>query len=476
MSAEVALPWRATSRGGGLDFADVLDRQIIRLVSANYLLKRPPTRGFGRMQDLPEEAFISPTLGQQLLAESISSGQQTAGRDRAGYNPKSLIIVSYPWLDKDHPDPHGHHLRTLQGYLASLFASRLAFLPSSDAGVFVDFMCLPQAPRTDDEAQRFRLGLSCMHALYSHSCTVVLQLKDAPGREYNASGWCVFEQCVASVFKDHNRLLDLSLVGRGHAHSSLGGGVSGAQGGAPRSGQGWAGISTHSEPRSTPGIVAESVSRGRQHAVCVDSPADLMADLCGFSADGSYATTSQGHPRSQLASTRGGDSEGPRTILLADLERQARAHRQPPMHPNRFDQTLGALHFTNGADRDVVASMYRQFYDTVTAKVTKLNLRAPVGGEGGSADWGASGQVEALIEGLCGFVSCHTLLLDGHCFDDKQVDLLLPALSDMRALKRISLVSMRSRWTAEGKAHLLAFCESRGVALELLPGRKTASR
>jgi len=43
---DVALPWRATKHGRGLDFSAVLDRQVVRLISAKWLLQQPPNCGF----------------------------------------------------------------------------------------------------------------------------------------------------------------------------------------------------------------------------------------------------------------------------------------------------------------------------------------------------------------------------------------------------------------------------------------------
>ncbi|KOO26897.1 aminoglycoside phosphotransferase, partial [Chrysochromulina tobinii] len=85
-----------------------------------------------------------------------------------------------------------------------------------DVGLFWDFLSLPQhlvdRVRTAEEALVFKAGLGCLASLYSHQFTHVIQLKDAPGRDYDASGWCFFEQSVASVMKAESMLLDLSKV------------------------------------------------------------------------------------------------------------------------------------------------------------------------------------------------------------------------------------------------------------------------
>jgi len=444
---------------------------------------------------------VSPALALQLFEECMTGGSTPeAGTRRHAYNPKSLLIVSYPWMSPELPDPNGHHSRSLMRYLRALFDSRLAFLPSSDAGVFIDFMSLPQhgpkEPRTEAETCVFQQGLRCMHALYSHSRTVVLQLKAAPGRDYDASGWCVFEQTVASIFKEHSRLLDLSLV---TGPAALASGVLGDD-----QAGGLSGRSTQAEGRrGMPGIVGEPVIRSvirSQAGESMDTlhrPSPGVVDLHSFSADGSYGARHQRSDAATVArlatfslgvdtglagdrlalgdaSDRLGGVVGADRLSLAELERQGRAQRQPPLHPVRFASRLLELHFTNGADRDVVATMYSQFYLFATEHTTLLNLNTPVGGELSSADWGHTQQVAVLAEGLSGFVACHTLKLDGHCFDDEQVELILPALGDMAALKTLSNESVRCRWTSSGRARLLTFCEDRGIELKLRPERPVA--
>ncbi len=48
-------------------------------------------------------------------------------------------------------------------------------------------------------------------------------------------------------------------------------------------------------------------------------------------------------------------------------------------------------------------------------------------------------------------------------------ELLLPALTTMSALRRLSIVSLRNRWTEAGRNRLRDFCESRGIELALKP-------
>ena len=60
--------------------------------------------------------------------------------------------------------------------------------------------------------------------LYGKWCSTVIQLKRTPagyeGANYEDRGWCFFEQVVASICKQSEYLLDLSLVQSKSAYKS----------------------------------------------------------------------------------------------------------------------------------------------------------------------------------------------------------------------------------------------------------------
>ena len=139
----------------------------VRLVTAEYLIGLFE-RGerIKRRQELPESAFYDAPLNEAA----------------------SLFIVSYRWITKSHPDPEGFHLGTLAPVLRSDckrsdIASRVA--------VFIDFCCLYQSPRSDDESALFKKGLSSINLLYAHQTTYVLCLTRVPAgvTGYDVSGW-----------------------------------------------------------------------------------------------------------------------------------------------------------------------------------------------------------------------------------------------------------------------------------------------
>ena len=74
-----------------------------------------------------------------------------------------LLPLSKPlagWLTAAQPDPQGCTLRAVRRSLRTL--ARV-----SECGLFVDWSCIPQKPRTEDEEVRFKNALSVMLSLYA---------------------------------------------------------------------------------------------------------------------------------------------------------------------------------------------------------------------------------------------------------------------------------------------------------------------
>ena len=206
--------WDEVSFGFGLDFGPAVANKIIRMVSARWLVQQPMVGTVVQMQLLPPEAFFD---AESHAPTVISAEQRRAlpSVSNAMIAYTGIVMLSYPWLTRENPDPAGYHLATVQKFLKKLL-ERMARNGVQDVGLFWDFLSLPQhlvdRVRTAEEALVFKAGLGCLASLYSHQFTHVIQLKDAPGRDYDASGWCFFEQSVASVMKAESMLLDLSKV------------------------------------------------------------------------------------------------------------------------------------------------------------------------------------------------------------------------------------------------------------------------
>ena len=77
-----------------------------------------------RCQDVPKEALVSL---KEMEAWGYQGGRYTVG----------ALIISYPWLDKNHPDPHGEQLRQL-AFILRAFAKQARKYPGCRVGVFWD--------------------------------------------------------------------------------------------------------------------------------------------------------------------------------------------------------------------------------------------------------------------------------------------------------------------------------------------------
>ena len=184
----------------------------IRLLRCAWLLSKDSDQSLGRdasgkvimrrQQELPEEAFLSPSEAVQLFD----------GADR------SILALSYRWLTREHPDPHG----------TTLWAVR-RFLRSQDGlgkcAMFWDFTSLPQKdiakeargepPRTPEEAATFKRGLDGMGYFYASTCgTAVVQLKDIPPRPSEYDGrMIVFDASYSKSTSEADVIADLERFG-----------------------------------------------------------------------------------------------------------------------------------------------------------------------------------------------------------------------------------------------------------------------
>ena len=211
--------WR--NRGGdefeaALTLIKELGDSAVRLVDALYLIELAEKGGkLRRRQDLPAKAFI--TL-PQLKAMNYGTG-----------GALRVVVVSYPWLQPDHPDPRGDTLWLLACVLRAYIAHA-----GGTCGVFLDFCSLMQKgpngkERTPAQAKLFGLALSNLSDWYSHSHTLVLKLTKMPEgypngftfvegttpntADYYGRGWCFKESSVANLVKDYSLCLDLGKLG-----------------------------------------------------------------------------------------------------------------------------------------------------------------------------------------------------------------------------------------------------------------------
>mmetsp|Transcript_1003 Transcript_1003/g.2793 ORF Transcript_1003/g.2793 Transcript_1003/m.2793 type:complete len:423 (+) Transcript_1003:56-1324(+) len=180
----------------------------IRLLKASYLIKLHESGNkLNRRQRLPESAFWTNEITKRT----------------------HVIVLSYPWLSEDHPDPNRHHL-SLLGPLLKLYVQHHVDqkikvkdgtesnrLPEGDVAVFIDWACLFQKERTKEEQEVFKVSLRDIGLLYAHARTNIWCLTKSPphiNRTYFGRGWCMFEFQIASIITTGVRFINLGLLNR----------------------------------------------------------------------------------------------------------------------------------------------------------------------------------------------------------------------------------------------------------------------
>lgn len=178
------------------------------LIDIAYLIKLAETGGtVPRCQDVPENVKI----GKHNMWRLMSWPEQYS---------LPVLVLSYPWLDRAHPDRLGAQLVQMLPIL-KLFFERAKSKGSKHGtvGVFMDYPCLPQKPfRTPAEKEGFDHGLASLNEWYKHKYTHVLLVdgklpSDAEytnKRPYSKRGWCKFEYCISGLVKASGHLLSMS--------------------------------------------------------------------------------------------------------------------------------------------------------------------------------------------------------------------------------------------------------------------------
>ena len=215
----------------------------IALVRASYVLRLHASGGvLPRRQDLPAGALADAAMIERLVAELDAC----RGRGAKTYEMKyqGLVVVSYAWGAKEHPDGEGHMLaRTLapacEWYLSErcrllenggcrgsdrggwwsepLDSGRLVsdedFVEAADFGLFLDYASMYQRPRSEEEDAAFQRALNGMDLLYAHRHSIVWRLTASHGGlPYAERGWPFFETSVASLSKPMLGTFDLGRV------------------------------------------------------------------------------------------------------------------------------------------------------------------------------------------------------------------------------------------------------------------------
>ena len=242
---------------GGEALASMLE--CVTLVDARYLISLHEKGGIlPKCQNLPPSARIDASNVWRLYGweRMFSLG---------------VLVLSYPWLDFEHPDRQGEHLGRLVPVLRRmlpfaggdqftvgvlwdyavrtrrrLLAPSLAALPAPWHSLAGSSSCarahtasaercspaqsLPQPPRSAQEAATFAGGLRSLMAWFAHPYTHVLLLSGplptgasySNDRPYASRAWCEAEQRTCAISKCVHCLWDLRGLDL-HALEGLGG-------------------------------------------------------------------------------------------------------------------------------------------------------------------------------------------------------------------------------------------------------------
>ncbi|CAK0896204.1 unnamed protein product, partial [Prorocentrum cordatum] len=218
---------------GGEELVPLLEHTT--LVDAHFLVALADAGGVvPRWQELPEAAKIGPANAWQLRCGATCTRIDNDVIRTSAFLP--ILVLSYPWFDRTHPDRLGETLQRVAPVLRAMLShtKELAQLElgclqhdrglSSYAtvGVLWDFLSLPQKPHRDDsETQRFKAGLKAIDRWYAHPHTTVLLVttpvpngdgKYENRRPYQNRGWCKFERSISMLTKHRECLLDLGKV------------------------------------------------------------------------------------------------------------------------------------------------------------------------------------------------------------------------------------------------------------------------
>jgi hypothetical protein len=185
------------------------------------------------------------TAGDLLRMESFRRRQDLEVEPMAPENCHLLLFISHRWETAEHPDPSGRQLAALKSMIHLLcdacdalstqsVEERLRSLPSlrrygalqalllisrlsssvltlgssidgkrahewlpNHVGVWYDFACLPQQPRSGAEEQEFQAALLAWPGLLLSEEVSLIALREA-GDDYESRGWCFAEARLSS--------------------------------------------------------------------------------------------------------------------------------------------------------------------------------------------------------------------------------------------------------------------------------------
>mmetsp|Transcript_64481 Transcript_64481/g.185359 ORF Transcript_64481/g.185359 Transcript_64481/m.185359 type:complete len:544 (+) Transcript_64481:152-1783(+) len=121
-----------------------------------------------------------------------------------------LMVVSYSWLSRDHPDPNQLHLRKL----VRILEEYKKIWNIHEVAVIMDYCSLWQKgartdTRTSEQKEQFNIGLRELNVAYAHKAITSVKLTEVPSndpRKYEDRGWTLMEEILCdSKGGDWNR-------------------------------------------------------------------------------------------------------------------------------------------------------------------------------------------------------------------------------------------------------------------------------
>lgn len=98
---------------------------------------------------------------------------------------QNLIFISHRWLSSKHPDPDGKKMELVKKHI------------NHDAYYWIDYTCLPQNNRTEDEEKKFREILKLLPSLFFKVDFLIIRLDND---DYFKRAWCYLEHLAAVTF------------------------------------------------------------------------------------------------------------------------------------------------------------------------------------------------------------------------------------------------------------------------------------
>ena len=214
---------------------EAIENKSVLLIDGSWLLQWDPRKPIPKRQDVPNagrfKGFIGPPdHGAAAVNRRFSGGVTQSPHKRPahgdfdpmGFENAFILVISYCWASRSHPDPNCHQLRKVQNVLRFMTKN----VPDIAKGwkkiaIFWDWMSMPQKekgkPRTEEEQRLFDMGLKNVNLWYCHEWTYKLVLSELPpGCEpratYDDSGWPTFEYAVSAMISHPLNMWDASLL------------------------------------------------------------------------------------------------------------------------------------------------------------------------------------------------------------------------------------------------------------------------